>query len=72
MAHPWQSVRVHWHAGHRGEEYPTHLDLGAEPVAVEIESQWREPDGDHYRLTAATGEQYELRPSAGGWKAREL
>lgn len=59
------SLRVHCHAGHRGEETPRLFYLGERRVEIaEIIDRWLAPDHRYFKVKGDDGDTYILRHDA--------
>lgn len=64
-------IKVDCYAGHRGEETPRALTIGARRVeVVEVRDRWLAPDHRYFKLRGEDGDIYLVRhdPNADRWE----
>jgi hypothetical protein len=61
MADPLLAIDVECHAGHRGEETPRILVIGARRIVCELLDAWLAPDHRYFKLRGDDGNTYIVR-----------
>jgi hypothetical protein len=57
-----QIVRVECYSGHKADERPLRIILGAQTLEVaEVEDRWYSPGATYFRVRVPNGERYVLR-----------
>ena len=55
------SLHVETYCGYRSDERPTRFTLGTRPHEIaSIEDQWREPEGEYYKVRIEDGRSFIL------------
>lgn len=70
MSDPLLSIAVECYAGHRGEETPRVLVIGARRISCEVLDAWLAPDHRYFKVRGDDGHTYIVRHDmrSGTWE----